>query len=69
MVEYIAADRSASLDELRRFFRFLEERRLFLLDVEGYTFLFRKGRLAVVDLESLFPVETTVAGGAIVQTE
>jgi hypothetical protein len=57
----VHADRSGSLDELRRFFRFLEDRRLFLLDVEGCSFLFRNGRLAVVDLESLFPVETTVA--------
>jgi hypothetical protein len=60
-IEHVEDDGSASLEELQRFFAFLKDRRLFLLDVVGCSFLFRKGRVTVVDLESLFPVETTIA--------
>lgn len=59
--EYVKNDESKNIEEIREFFRFLEDNRLFMLDISRDAFLFRAGRLKVVDLESLFPVAATVS--------
>jgi SAM-dependent methyltransferase len=59
-LEYICEDRSFSERELLEFYRFLRENRLFILDLTYDSFLFSEGRLKVVDLETMFPVEESL---------
>ncbi len=59
-VEHIATDASVRRAELEELFGFLEHNRLFILDLQTDSFLFRDGRLKVVDLETIFHVDTTI---------
>ncbi|SFJ15722.1 class I SAM-dependent methyltransferase [Planctomicrobium piriforme] len=60
-IDYVEHDGQANAESIQEFFSFLERERLFLLDLCADSFLFSRGKLTVVDLESLFPVETTIA--------
>lgn len=59
-LEYIRADRSFSERELHEFYRFLRDHKLFILDLTVDSFLFSEGRLKVVDLETMFPLEDSL---------
>jgi len=59
--QFIENDESVSRAAIHDFFKFLEENRLFILDLCSDSFLFDSGQLYFVDLESLFPIETTIA--------
>lgn len=59
-LEFIPDDESYVESELHAFFQFLRENKLFILDFTSDSFLFCEGRLKVVDLETLFPIETSL---------
>tara|TARA_R110002111_G_scaffold256739_2_gene324163 strand:- start:4223 stop:5368 length:1146 start_codon:yes stop_codon:yes gene_type:complete len=67
-LEYVQEDGCFSTDELTLFYDYLAANKLFMLDLTTDSFLFTDGQLKVIDLESLFPVEHTLADLIHVQT-
>ncbi|WP_339735834.1 methyltransferase [uncultured Gimesia sp.] len=67
-LEYVQENGCFSADELSQFYDYLAENNLFMLDLTPDSFLFTDGRLKVIDLESLFPVEHTLDDLIRVQT-
>mgnify|MGYP003650697151 FL=1 len=67
-LEYVKEDGCFSADELSLFYAYLAESNLFMLDLTTDSFLFSDGKLKVIDLESLFPVEHTLEDLIQVQT-
>jgi SAM-dependent methyltransferase len=59
-LELVQNDESFSENELEKFYRFLRDNKLFILDLTSDSFLFRDGRLKVVDLETMFPIESSL---------
>lgn len=68
-LEYIKADGSFSAEELSLFYDFLSANNLFVLDLTSDSFLFTEGKLKVIDLESLFPLERSLQDLIQVQTK
>lgn len=56
----IQNDNSFCERELQEFYQFLRENKLFILDLTSDSFMFCNGELKVVDLETLFPIETSL---------
>lgn len=60
-LEYVEDDKTGHAEPILRFFEFLKEHQLFMMDLSSDSFLFSKGNLKVVDLESLFVIQTSIA--------